>query len=894
MTVTTRSPAEQIARRKALYANVRAQAQTLFDQGVPGVQIASAICSATEEVLHTLIGETCGEMGPGLMDRMPQMGSIVAIGGTGRGELAPYSDVDLLFLYNREGRDHFQEFAARFVQACWDSGMQLGHSIRDIPTCLSLAQEDCQIATALVEARCIWGNEALCERLNQRFLRRVIKARKRRFIDDCLKARSPDWFSSGPPSQELEPDIKSSSGGLRDLHLIRWIGYARYGVKDIDSLRLAGGLGKTDARMLKDALEFLTRIRIDLHLSARRAQDLLTKDEQLRIAELRGVSSSDEQRPVERFMREYFQHSSEVAAITRRFAALERPRLLRERLQDYLFGHRAEGYLFVSGHQIDVADRNLPRVCKDVESMLRTYKASALYNVPLSPRVTEAIKSAVTTLPADVSPVSARLFLDILRCTRSLGPTLRSMFSTGLLDLIIPDVTHVRNLLQFNQYHKFTVDEHTLRAIETVTSFEFDQTPVGSAYREIHNKEVLHLAVFLHDIGKGFVRDHCLVGEEIAVRIGRRLFMPPAQIEQVAQLVRKHLEMADAAFRRDITDQQLIVDFSTQVGAPDVLRMLYVLTVADVTSVGPGTWTTWKAGLLDEFYDRCLLILSGKRYSHHEAERVREAKQAVVMALRQVGRREATFEGVDRSLRGFSSYYLTTTAPSQIAQDLQVIDNLAEDRIEVVTRCDEERGISEYRVIALGGKTLTGCFHKMCGVLTAKRLEILNADINTSEQGVVVDSYSVIDPDYAGCPPPHRFEEIADTLRDVLQGKDSVEALFQRNRRFGENRRLSPVSQLPTKVKIDNDSSATRTIIDVFTYDRPGLLYTVAKVLFELNLSIDLAKIATHFDQVLDVFYVQESDGRKVKDGERLNLIRERIQNALQEFESASRLATAP
>jgi len=812
-------------------------------------------------------------------------GTLIAIGGTGRGELAPYSDIDLLCLHQSEQAASFDEFAQKFIQICWDSGIQLGHSIRDIPTCLSLSRKDAQIATALVEARFLWGNRDLFERLTHQFRQKVVNARRRKFIDDCLKARSEGWSADGPFAQELEPDVKASAGGLRDLHLIRWIAYARYGVRDLDALQFQGALTRTDGNDLKAIREFLTRLRIDLHLAAGKPQDRLTRDEQLRIARERGFEETDEQRPVERFMREFFQHSSRLATISHRFASLQRSQSRLERARDLMIGHRAEGIFHVGGSQIFVADRHLPQVCQSIESMLRAYKTSAQYGRPLAPNVKEAIQQAVPRFAANVTEGSARLFMDIFRCTRSLPFTLRSLFQTGLLDLIIPDVTHIRNLLQFNQYHHFTVDEHTLRAVETVVSFEDDEGPIGAAYRNIRQKDLLHLAVLLHDIGKGFQRDHCLVGEEIAQRIGSRLFLPESQTEQLALLVRKHLEMADLAWRRDITDPALVLAFSHEIGSADTLRMLYVLTAADVTAVGPGTWTQWKASLLEELFDRCVVMLSGKRYSFHEEERIQGIKDQVCEILQTNESSQTTPEWIDQQLAGFSAYYLTTTPPERIADDLNVIETLSPTDIRVLSSWSDETQTTEYRIITRNPLATTGCFHKMCGVLAAHHMEILSADINTTAEGVVVDSYWVIDPDFCSRPPQSRFDEIAETFRDVLQSRMKVESLFKRKQRFGGNRVHRLVSNLPQRVQIDNETSENRTIIDVFAHDRTGLLYTVSRTLYELNLSIDMAKIATHFDQVLDVFYVTDADQNKIESPDRLREVKERLECCLKEFD---------
>lgn len=881
---STNRLADQISARKAVIAEIREKARGLFEAGAPGIQIASILSDGFDHFLVGLAEQTLQQLSIADQEVIVRQGSIIAIGGTGRGEMAPYSDVDLLFLHEKYASSAFSQFVTEFVQNCWDSKIQLGHSTRDVSTCVALARQDPQIATPLVEARYLWGNEALHERLVVQFKQRVLFSRRRKFIDDCLEAREEGWSEYGPPAQELEPNIKSSAGGLRDLHLIRWIGYARYGVKDIDSLRLKGALTKNDAKSLKLAWEFLTKLRIDLHLSAGSEQDRLTKDEQLRIAKERGFLGNERQRPVEEFMQQYFHYSSEISTITRRFVALERPRSVLEKTRDLVIGHRAEGMFYVGSHRIEVADRYLGKVCKNIESMLQLYKAAALYGVLPSPKVAEAIKQHLGEPPTTISTKSSQAFLEIFKCKSALGPILRSLFQTGLLDGVIPQVTHIRNLLQFNQYHHFTVDEHTLRAVETVTSFENEQGPIGAAYREIRHKEVLHLAVLLHDIGKGMTGDHSDIGAEIAINVGKRLSMPEYQIEQMSLLVKLHLVMADIAFRRDLTDPNLIVGFSRQIGSPDVLRMLYVLTVADVSAVGPGTWTTWKANLLTEFFDRCLVILSGKHYVFEEQQRIKSIRSKVAGCLQQSAGDSYSVDWVARQLAGFSAYYLTCTPPEQIANDLQVMQRLGNEDVEVVASWDAATGSMEFRVITANPVYQAGCFHKMTGVLTAKRLSILSADINTTASGVIIDSYRVVDSDYVDEPPQSRVKEIADALRSVLRGEISVEQLFLKNTRYGAFRSAKPVSELPQLVKIDNDSSDSRTIFDVFAMDRPGLLYTLSKALFDLHVSIDMAKISTHFDQVIDVFYVQEQDGSRMQSRERLDEIRDGLQQALDDF----------
>lgn len=875
------TPLQCLQRLKATVAELRQKLRDAFQAGAPGIQIATNYCQAVETFVVGLLDET--------LSRQPRVdarkvlsanAALVAVGGTGRGELCPFSDVDLLLLDGGNASPLFRQVSSTFLQSLWDAGLKIGHSTRTVRECVSLAKQDPEIATALVEARLLWGSPELFAKLERQFRRQAVTGRRGAFMQECLEAR----LEASPQAQELEPDVKNSIGGLRDLHLVRWLGFALCGEKDIDSLKLRGLLDKDEARVLKAGWEYLTRIRIDLHLHAGRDQDRLTRDEQLRIAHDRKIEGTLEQRPVERLMQEYFQHATEIASITRRFSERHRPRSIARRTRDLILGHRAEGVLHVSAQELDARPRELERLCRSLDSILRIYKAAALYNVRLSPRVVDAVKAAVPRLPLEVGPYAARLFLDILRCTASLPYILRSLAETGLLDRLIPDYARIRCLMQFNQYHHYTVDEHTLRAIETVTSFEHADTPVGAAYRAIKHKEFLHLALILHDIGKGFVEDHCLVGERIAQRIGTRLDLPPQMTEMVAFLVRWHLEMADVAFRRDITDERTLVTFSHLCAAPERLRMLYVLTAADVTAVGPGVWTDWKSDLLSELFDRCLLILSGKHYAYHEQERMQQVKDRVVQCLLPAGATASDDERaawVERQLAGFSAYYLTCTPPQRIATDLGVIERLEPDEIHVSGRQDPAIGTVEYRVITRQPTAANGCFHRICGVLSAKRCSILSADINTAHDGTVVDTFRVIDTDFSGPIPVERIDEVAELIRKVLRREETIDDLLRRNRRFGSDEFDSPVSDLPTRVAIDTDSSDTRTIVDVFAHDRPGLLYRVARTLHQLSVSVDLAKISTNFDQVVDVFYLTEQDGRKITDEARLEEIRTRLMETL-------------
>lgn len=876
--------ASTLAANKQRVLELRTRARALFDGGAPGVAVATYLAEHTDQIVVALFEEVLATLPPDVRQQIAATCSIVAVGGTGRGELAPFSDIDILFLAGRRAHaDQFRAAVNRAIQAYWDAGLKLGHAVRTVPECIALAKSDPQIATSLVEARKLWGSDSLFQSLTRQFRRRVIEARPRQFIRDCIRARWPDG-DDGPPAQELEPDVKSSLGGLRDLHLIRWIGYALFDSRDIDSIRGVGQITQDEAIALREAWEFLTQVRIDLHFAAGKAQDRLTRDEQLRITDRMGIQATSTQRAVEVFMQRYFKHTAVIIRIARRFSSLNRKSPLRK-LRDLVFAHRADGHLRVGAKEIDASPRHFGAVTKDLETILRLYKSAALYNVKPSRRLEDAITRAVPQLPQTVSPAAASVFLDILKLTKPLPPILRSIYDTGVIEILIPDVGHTRSLMQFNQYHQFTVDEHTLQAVQRCTAFEDDRGSLGATYAALKPRELLHLAIILHDIGKGFGRPHAEVGYEIAQRVTKRLCLPDAAGEIVSRLVLRHLEMAHIAFRRDISDLETLVQFAHHVGTPEVLQMLYLLTAADVQAVGPSAWTEWKAELLGGLFDEAMLLLSGKHQGVHEQERLQNIARQVTEVLSVDVPAPPSQQEVERQLSVFPASYLVNTPPSKIAADLLVMNRLDPHEVSIQGRFNPETSTVEYRIITANQELTAGCFHKLAGALTARRLQILAADIATTTSGVVVDAFRVHDRDFIDGPPPERIQSIANSLRDVLFGRENVATLFRRNRRFGVEPPRKTFADLPLRVQLDTDSSETRTIIDVFAHDRPGLLYTISCVIFELGLSVELAKIATNFDQVVDVFYVVENDGRKVVDPERVKQIQDTLYHALEHFD---------
>ncbi|HUQ68030.1 MAG TPA: [protein-PII] uridylyltransferase [Planctomycetaceae bacterium] len=883
--MSTEATAERLARLREQVDGIRRLALRRMEQGATGLQIAASLSQRADEFVVARLVAALQCCPPDVRDRIEQTSAVIAVGGSGRGEMAPYSDVDLLFLHHPHVPAPFADCVSQALRDYWDGGLKLGHSVRTVADALQMARQDIQFATSLVDARCLWGSESLLEDVMRRFHRRVGGWGAAPFIATCCVSREEERAQFGAAVQQLEPDVKKSSGGLRDLHLLRWIGYARYGVSDLDSLKLRGALTPEESRRCVLALDYLTALRTNLHISAGRAQDVLTRDEQLRITAERNIAGTAGMRPVERFMQEYFAHSTAIAEITASFVARHRNTGWLKALFDYVLSFRVDQIYRISPEFVSIPKRHRKSACNSLEGILAIYLTAVRYGVRPDPELAEAIKSQTPKLSADhLSEAASDTFLQILSRPGQLGAVLRSMYNTGVLELVLPAMRHARSLLQFNQYHHYTVDEHTLRTIEAAESFAQDPGPLGGAYREIHHKELLHLALLLHDAGKGYEEDHSEIGRRLALEAAQRLALPDHQRDLLVFLVHQHLLMATLAFRRDTTDPEVLLRFNHDVGSPDALRMLYVLTASDITAVGPGVWNDWKAELLTSFYDRSMVWLSGKSYLFEQPTRLQRVKAEV---LERAGVDGDDLERFQRHLDAIPLHYLLATSPDRIASDLRIILRRQPDGIDVEAAFDPETRTIEYRVIT-AENVATGFFHKLTGALSAKRMEILSAQICTCTDGIIIDSYRVRDYDHDGDVPEFRREEVNDIIRRVLRGEIDVETLFQSRRKFAPNQVQGPVSNLPTRVVIDNETSDYYTIVDVFAHDRPGLLYRIARTLFESDLSVVLAKISTHFDQVVDVFYVTDARGRKIADSQRLVAIRDALVRSIEEFELAA------
>ncbi len=860
----------RLQQRRAALAEMRAGVREQRTAGESGIACCHWLSDQVDEFIRGIVNAQL-EAFPVAENSF----SVVAVGGNGRRRPAPFSDIDLLFLVDAKKQEAVKPFLSAVVRDCWDAGVQLGSSIRTPSDVVRFAGEDVQFATSLIEMRLLVGSEKLLDTTMQQVRVRVFASSPERLILKLVASRREEWTARGNSVNQLEPDIKRSPGGLRDLHLLRWISFLRHGNPDPEVLCRAREISDEELQELNASDEFLTALRMDVHGLMNLKQDVLIRELQLQISAQRGVQPSDLSKPVEVFMTEYFGHTSRVAAVARRVAEVPRKPSLLMRLKNKLMPQKStQGYLIVDGMlQIPTADFGS---LQDPLEILDVFLATAESRVRLAPDLRQEIGRLAPSLPDEPSRQVTNRFRDVLRFTDGLPDTLRAMYETGILEWLIPPFSGVRNLLQFNQYHSFTVDEHTLKAMDEIASFAKDESPVGSAYQGVRHRATLHLALLMHDVGKGRGGDHSIVGEALADDVAVRLQMAANKKSMLMFLVRYHLIMPDLAFRRDITDATVLVDFARLVGAPELLRMLYVLTVADIKAVGPDVWSDWKGELLADLYNRTMQILSGRPYNHLERERLQMVREAVRGSIVPLGSRndpDAWGKWADEQLDALPPFYLMTEQPDRIARDLDMIQQLSEAEVKIEGEFDPETVTVSYRVFA-PGRFGHGSFHCIAGILSGLRMNILAAQVCTTSNGVVIAYFRVTDNDFTGPVPQSRIEDVAVAIGDVLTAKKTVESVFRRSSLYRFNRKNPVIVRQEPKVGIDNDCSERFTVVDVFATDTQGLLYTLAHTLFNHGLTVHLARIATNIDQVVDVFYVMDEHHRKLEDPERLEKLK--------------------
>ncbi|MEJ2230294.1 MAG: [protein-PII] uridylyltransferase [Nitrospirales bacterium] len=859
-------------------------------EGATGGEITQAFSDFMDALLIARFREVIQQGNAGVRAGWQQY-CLVAMGGYGRRELAPYSDIDVMVLTLGNQQEVAQAISTGVFHRLWDLGFQVGHSVRSIVECLTIAETDLPACTSLMESRFLAGSASVFQEFQRKFERRVVKKKAQRFILDKIEEREREYAKFGDTVFMLEPNIKKSKGGLRDVHLLQWIGHARYGAGTIQELSNRGLIAIQDYQVLQEAQEFLWRVRCFLHFEAGRAQDILTFEDQVRLSAQWGFVDHPHLLAVEQFMQLYFRHTNGLFDRCRRFLDQAREISWWNRVQRWWPPPLIEGHFRILENRLIIQPDKLLEVLESPVLLLRLFVVSHRQAVPIDSRILNELSQHMETIPNErfhTEQVSG-LFRQILSSPGRIAQTLEAMHQASLLEKLVPAFSRVRGLMQFNQYHKYTVDEHSLLAVREAERLQDHPGMIGDVYRNIPDKDLLHLALLLHDLGKGRPGDHSKVGQEIAHLTADRLGLSEKERQVLAFLVYHHLQMSHTAFRRDLNDPKIILTFARMVKTVDVLQKIFILTIADISAVGPEVMTKWKESLLGELYSQTFAELVGdKSASPNWSENLQPGAQVELIAILRLNRLEGDThdpdwaQWVNAQLQQLPARYVQSTPVAHMAAYLSAIRSLPIRPIHVEAGFNHSLGVTEY-VLITHEQAKPGIFMQVTGVFAAMGLQVLEAQIMTLKDGTVWDVLSVNDQDYEGPPPASRMKEVSQEIQEVVEGRQSVDQLFERRRRMAFGRPF-PTGRRPIEVHIDHGVSDTYTVIDVFADDKQGLLFVIARTLVGLDLSIHMARIGTRLDQVADVFYVTNLQGEKILPGEGCEHIRRILQDAIDQF----------
>jgi [protein-PII] uridylyltransferase len=788
------------------------------------------------------------------------MPSLLAIGGYGRGELNPHSDIDILFLCRDEAERHR---SPDLLYLLWDAGLDVGYSVRTVKECVSLARQDIKIRTSLLESRLIAGEQGFYGSFLQAMRSDVFYWKAASFIREKIAERSATRLKYGGSIYLREPNLKEGEGGLRDFHTALWIAFAHFRVSSLAELAAQGVITEGQYAVFQRSRNFLWRVRNEIHYLSGRKNDHLTFELQERAARDFHYRDSAHLLAVERFMKAYFLHARNI----REFSNIVVDAVLRKPSRRWFERTVAIGPFSLVGRTLVPSSDELCR--KDASLAMSAFEVAQTRHAAFSDHMKALIRGCRIDDAVRSSPAAARAFLSILNNPDRLSETLVMMKELRLLGRYLPEFRAIQALARHDYYHLYTVDEHILLAIRNLQNLWLGTYPalptLVDALRGLKKRWVLMLAVLLHDLGKAFPRDHELKGAELAETILARLGVEGEDRERVLFLIGNHLIMTSLSQRRELTDRKVIADFSRLVRDRENLAMLYLLTYADISAVNPNAWTQWKAVLLQDLYVRTLSYIE-KSAVVVEEDKARLA--ALAAKTREAAAGLFPPDEVDAFLSAMSDQYILYTTTSRVLDHMAMMKRLRDEQLVIHHRHHPDKGYTELTVCAYDAY---GMFYRTAGTIAAKNLNILRAQVYTSRNGVMLDTFQVTDSGGNLYAYEAAWESLHAELRAALMSKSRPPepGLYSRSLGLG--------AAITASVDFDNDASETFTIIDITARDRVGFLYQVTKTLYDLNLDIGSAKIVTEGSRVLDSFYVTDLLREKIIDAARLEKIREAL-----------------
>jgi [protein-PII] uridylyltransferase len=808
--------------------------------------------------------------------------TLVATGGYGRGELNPYSDIDIMFLHNGKDGRRVEDIAQKILYFLWDMRLDVGYSVRTIDDCVEMANTDMTVKTALLDTRFICGNRTLFKDLQKKVLTQIMTKGSDAFIRLKVSELESRREKYGSSVYLLEPNIKEGDGGLRDLQTALWIAKVRFKVEKPRELMMKGILTEQDLETYAGLLSYLWRIRNELHYLAGRRNDQLTFSDQSKVASFLGYHDRGDQLGVEDFLRDYYLHATRVEQF---WSLMVSKCLYREDASRKILGYLVrrpigDGFYVIKG-ELTLPDENA--FSENPVLLMKVFEYAQKHDAEISMRVQNLVRGNLQLVNDKFrrNREVNQSFFSILRSHKNVGSILKKMNYLGLLIRFIPEFERIYCKAQHDLYHIYTVDVHSLFAVEEIvrlTNGEHrEKLPILTRLAgEIAKPELLLLAILLHDIGKGEGGNHSEKGAEMMPTIARRLGLTKEDSERLEFLVRNHLLFAHIAQRRDLHDEKMIIQFAQQMGTSETLKMLYLLTYADLKAVGPDIWTAWKAMLMEELYEKTFAVLERGDFKYEVgSDRVKKVRKKVLELL--VDEYPAAL--VKEELKALSVRNLLANPAAIIADEVRMLLALADSPFLSKVQHAADGSYSNVTICTLD---VPGLFSMITGVMAANGMNILGAQIHTSSNGKVLDVLQVNSPQGFIFTDPVRWERMEKDLLQVIQGKIQVQTLVEKRR--PPNVLIEKVKpRFPTVIEFDNEVSGDYTVIDIYTHDKVGLLYWITSTLTTLGLYIGVAKISTKVDQVADVFYVKDIFGQKLTSPEKLAEIKQRLFAAIDE-----------
>lgn len=826
-------------------------------------ELSNSMDAILQEIYDWLIRES------GIEKKDYERISFIAQGGYGRGYLSPFSDIDLLVLIPSNPTPAEQAFIKSYLYVFWDlNKIELGHATKHINEAVSAVGHDLDSTTALLEMRLLAGAAPPLEELRKKVAAAVRLQNKKWFIQSKIAESKNRREKFGSSIYLLEPNVKEGEGGLRDIHSIKWLAYAVIETTRVGGLREHGMLTDKEVDAIRLAADFVLSVRAALHLIEGRKCDSLSFEKQPVVAQNMGYESDSVLLAEEKMMKDFYMHAKNIDRYCQkatRLMTLEAYSYFGEVLDTFNRKNYNDDYYIKAGVFYHRKHINTDFFKEDPTRVMQCFRDAGISGTRLSEELKtliEDVKGQTDTDEFRTNPKCRDYFMEIMALKTNAGPTVHDMHDTGVLADYMPEFRKLFCLVRIDHYHRYTVDEHLIKTIyEASDLYETgagQRVELADEARKIERWDLLNLALLLHDIGKGEGHGHVLRGATISQKMTQRMGLPPKDQEVIRMLILQHLKMIHISQRRDLEDPGVIAEMAGTVPDLDLLRMLYILTYCDTRAVGPGAWSDWKGTLLFELYRKTVLHLEGKNpipdIDEHAVERIKEKVREKVKAT-------VTEEQLQHYFTNLFPKYLTAVPPAKIAQHLIMMQSLS-DETPVTWHVEDRKG-NNYTEITTVAQDARGLLSAVCGALSSKDINILGLKAFSTKDGHAIDIFHVTDLRGNRLPQGFNLDRLKTDLNNVIQKKKSViEAFPIRKRKKTIMRDLSMVK--PAQVILDNESSPNVTILEVKTYDRPGLLYDITSVCNDLGYVIHLAMITTEAYRVVDVFYITDLEFNKV------------------------------